>query len=131
MPTFDTIVIGGGHNGLTCAAYLAKSGLKVLVLERREVLGGCCPTEDFPGLPGFRLNRGGVDHQHMCAGPVVKELQLEQHGLEYLWHEPLWFFPYPDGASWLVWKSVEKTCEELATFAPAEVENYRRWHGFW
>jgi beta-carotene ketolase (CrtO type) len=93
MPTFDAIIIGGGHNGLTCAAYLAKSGLKVLVLERREVLGGCCPTEDFPGLPGFRINRGGVDHQHICSGPVVNELDLEKHGLEYLWHEPLWFFP--------------------------------------
>jgi beta-carotene ketolase (CrtO type) len=131
MPQFDAIIIGGGHNGLACGAYLAKAGLSVLVLERREVLGGCCPTEDFPGLPGFRINRGGVDHQHMCSGPVPQELELEKHGLEYLWHEPLWFFPYPDGASWLVWRDVDKTCEELATFAPDEVENYRRWHGWW
>lgn len=131
MPQFDAIIIGGGHNGLACGAYLAKAGLSVLVLERREVLGGCCPTEDFPGLPGFRINRGGVDHQHICSGPVPRELELEQHGLEYLWHEPLWFFPYPDGASWLVWRDVDRTCEELATFAPAEVENYRRWHGWW
>jgi beta-carotene ketolase (CrtO type) len=131
MPASDFIIIGGGHNGLACAAYLAKAGLKVTVLERREVLGGCCPTEDFPALPGFRINRGGVDHQHICSGPVPQELALEKHGLEYLWHEPLWFFPYPDGASWLVWRDVEKTCEELATFAPHEVENYRRWHGFW
>ena len=131
MPQHDAIIIGGGHNGLACGAYLAKAGLSVLVLERREVLGGCCPTEDFPGLPGFRINRGGVDHQHICSGPVPRELELEQHGLEYLWHEPLWFFPYPDGASWLVWRDVDRTCEELATFAPAEVENYRRWHGWW
>lgn len=131
MAQFDAIVIGGGHNGLACGAYLAKAGLKVVVLERREVLGGCCPTEDFPGLPGFRINRGGVDHQHICSGPVLRELELEKHGLEYLWHEPLWFFPYPDGASWLVWRDVDKTCAELATFAPNEVENYRRWHSFW
>lgn len=131
MPQFDAVIIGGGHNGLACGAYLAKAGLSVAVLERREVPGGCCPTEDFPGLPGFRINRGGVDHQHICSGPVPKELELEKHGLEYLWHEPLWFFPCPDGASWLVWRDVEKTCEELATFAPGEVENYRRWHGFW
>jgi len=131
MPQFDAIIIGGGHNGLACGAYLAQAGLSVLVLERREVLGGCCPTEDFPGLPGFRINRGGVDHQHICSGPVPAELELEKHGLEYLWHEPLWFFPYPDGASWLVWRDVDQTCEELATFAPDEVENYRRWHEWW
>lgn len=131
MPTYDAIIIGGGHNGLACGAYLAKGGLKTLVLERREVLGGCCPTEDFPDLPGFRINRGGVDHQHMCSGPVPAELELKQHGLEYLWHEPLWFFPYPDGASWLVWRDVDRTCDELAAFCPQEVDNYRRWHDFW
>lgn len=131
MPTYDAIVIGGGHNGLACGAYLAKGGLKTLVLERREVLGGCCPTEDFPGLPGFRINRGGVDHQHICSGPVPAELELEKYGLEYLWHEPLWFFPYPDGASWLVWRDVDRTCDELAAFCPQEVESYRRWHDFW
>jgi beta-carotene ketolase (CrtO type) len=132
MPTHDAIIIGGGHNGLACGAYLAKSGLKVLVLERREVIGGCCTTEEaIPGCPGFRINRGGVDHQHICSGPVPKELELEKHGLEYLWHEPLWFFPYDDGSSWLVWRDVEKTCEELATFAPQEVPNYQRWQEFW
>ncbi|MBM3472435.1 MAG: NAD(P)/FAD-dependent oxidoreductase [Armatimonadetes bacterium] len=131
MAEYDSIIIGGGHNGLTCGAYLAKQGLRVLVLERREVAGGCCTTEAMPENPGFFVNRGGVDHQHMCSGPVPKELELEKHGLEYLWHEPLWFFPYDDGASWLVWRDVERTCEELAKFAPQEVENYRRWHEFW
>jgi beta-carotene ketolase (CrtO type) len=131
MAEYDSIIIGGGHNGLTCGAYLAKHGLRVLVLERREVAGGCCTTEEMPENPGFFVNRGGVDHQHMCAGPVPKELELEKHGLEYLWHEPLWFFPYDDGSSWLVWRDVEKTCEELARFAPQEVESYRRWHEFW
>lgn len=132
MPCVDAIIIGGGHNGLTCGAYLAKQGLEVLVLERREIVGGCCTTEEaIPGCPGFKVNRGGVDHQHMCAGPVPAELELEKHGLEYLWHEPLWFFPYPDGASWLVWKDVDRTCEELASFAPEEVPNYRRWQAFW
>ena len=132
MAEFDSIIIGGGHNGLVCGAYLAKHGLRVLVLERRDVVGGCCTTEEaVPGCPGFKVNRGGVDHQHMCSGPVPQELELEKYGLEYLWHEPLWFFPYDDGSSWLVWRDVDRTCEELATFAPQEVENYRRWHGFW
>jgi beta-carotene ketolase (CrtO type) len=132
MAAYDTIIIGGGHNGLACGAYLAKQGLRVLVLERRDVLGGCCTTEEaIPGCPGFLVSRGGVDHQHICSGLVPKELQLEKHGLEYLWHEPLWFFPYQDGSSWLVWRDVDRTCEELARFAPGEVEPYRRWHEFW
>ena len=131
MAEYESIVVGGGHNGLTCGAYLAKQGLRVLVLERRDVLGGCCTTEEMPENPGFYVNRGGVDHQHMCSGPVPKELELEKHGLEYLWHEPLWFFPHDDGSSWLVWRDVERTCEALAGFAPQEVENYRRWHEFW
>ena len=102
MPRFDAIIIGAGHNGLACGAYLAKQGLKVLVLERREIIGGCCTTEEtVPGCPGFKINRGGVDHQHICSGPVPRELELEKHGLEFLWHEPLWFFPYDDGrAGW-------------------------------
>jgi beta-carotene ketolase (CrtO type) len=128
---FDSIIIGGGHNGLTCGAYLAQRGLRVLVLERRDVLGGCCTTEEIPGCPGVKVSRGGVDHQHICAGPVPQELELAKHGLEYLWHEPLWFFPYDDGSSWLVWRDVDRTCEELAKFAPQEVESYRRWHEFW
>jgi phytoene dehydrogenase-like protein len=82
MPGFDSIIIGGGHNGLTCGAYLAQRGLRVLVLERRDVLGGCCTTEEIPGCPGFRVSRGGVDHQHICAGPVPQELELAKHGLE-------------------------------------------------
>jgi len=132
MATYDSIIIGGGHNGLTCGAYLARQGLRVLVLERRDVLGGCCTTEEaIPGCPGFKVSRGGVDHQHLCSGPVPKELELEKHGLEYLWHEPLWFFPHDDGSSWLVWRDVDRTCEELATFAPDEVESYRQWHEFW
>jgi beta-carotene ketolase (CrtO type) len=131
MPDFDSIVIGGGHNGLTCGAYLAQRGLRVLVLERRDVLGGCCTTEEIPGCPGFRISRGGVDHQHMCSGPVPQELELGKHGLEYLWHEALWFFPYDDGSSWLVWRDVERTCGELARFAPGEVDAYLRWHEFW
>lgn len=132
MPSYDAIIIGAGHNGLTCAAYLAKSGLKVLVLERRDIIGGCCTTEEaIPGCPGFRIDLGAVNHQHMCAGPVVQELQLARHGLQYLWHEPLWFFPYAGQAGWLVWRDVDRTCHELSSFAPQEVEAYRRWHGFW
>ncbi len=81
MPTYDIIIIGGGHNGLVAACYLAKAGLKTLVLERREIVGGGAVTEEIH--PGFRCST--LAH---AAGPlfphVVKDLNLARHGLEMI-----------------------------------------------
>src|SRR3982074_2791309 len=75
------IIIGAGHNGLVTAYYLAKAGFKPLVLERREIVGGACVTEEFH--PGFRCSTLAAS-----AGPVlpaiVKDLQLERHGVEFI-----------------------------------------------
>ncbi|HTI96687.1 MAG TPA: FAD-dependent oxidoreductase, partial [Rudaea sp.] len=75
---FDAILVGGGHNGLTCAAYLARAGLKVLVLEKRGVVGGAAVTEEFH--PGFR-NSVAAYTVSLLQPKVIRDLDLAAHGL--------------------------------------------------
>ena len=79
---YDAIVIGGGHNGLTTAAYLAKAGLKTLVLERRSVIGGCCVTEEVDPIaaPGCRVSTTSY-MASMLRPEVIRDLELGRHGL--------------------------------------------------
>ncbi|MBI4258823.1 MAG: NAD(P)/FAD-dependent oxidoreductase, partial [Thaumarchaeota archaeon] len=82
---FDAIVIGGGHNGLACAGYLAKSGMKILVLERRGIVGGACTTEELiKTAPGFRFNICATDHIFIHLNPVIQDLHLKSFGLDYI-----------------------------------------------
>jgi len=81
MSHWDTIIVGGGHNGLVCAAYLAKAGKKVLVLERRGVLGGAAVTEEFH--PGFR-NSVASYTVSLLQPKVIDDLQLHAHGLRII-----------------------------------------------
>src|SRR5690606_13270759 len=86
MTSYDVVVIGGGHNGLVCAALLAKSGRKVLVLEAAAELGGAARTEEF--APGFRVS--SIAHVLNRLHPeVVKELELEKHGLGFVLADPM------------------------------------------
>ena len=78
---FDVIVIGGGHNGLVAAAYLARAGRKVLVLESRSQLGGCCVTEEL--WPGYRVSTAAY-LSSLLSGKVVKELELERFGYQVI-----------------------------------------------
>jgi phytoene dehydrogenase-like protein len=82
--TYDAIIIGGGHNGLTAAAYLAKARLKVLVLERRGLLGGAAASEAI--FPGYTLNTGALDCG-LFLPEIVSDLHLKKHGLQLL-HGP-------------------------------------------
>ncbi|NJN96963.1 MAG: NAD(P)/FAD-dependent oxidoreductase, partial [Anaerolineales bacterium] len=91
---FDTIIIGGGHNGLVTAAYLAKAGKKVLVLERRDTLGGAAATEEI--WPGFKINTGASD-VGMVRPEIIAELGLRQHGLDFIESPVTAFAPQPDG----------------------------------
>jgi len=116
---FDTIVIGAGHNGLVTAAYLARSGQKVLVLESRDVVGGAAATEDI--FPGYRVDTGA----HRIGGlsaKVVSDLGLEGHGLEVLTTDPTVFAPVVDGTPLTLWRDPKRTAESIRAISPADAD---------
>ncbi len=125
MSDFDYIIIGGGHNGLVCAAYLARAGQRVAVLERYAILGGYITTEEIPAAPGYRLNIGAMEHISIFDTPILSDLELEKYGLEYLFREPLYLFPFPDGSDLPVYRSIERTAAEIARFSAHDAAAYR------
>ncbi|MBW4527842.1 MAG: NAD(P)/FAD-dependent oxidoreductase [Phormidium tanganyikae FI6-MK23] len=132
MSTYDAIIIGAGHNGLTCAAYLLKAGYKVLLLEKRSVPGGAATTEAIiPELPEFKFNRCAIDHEFIHLGPVVEELELTKYGLEYLYCDPVVFCPNPDGRYFLAHQSVEKTCAGIAQYSDRDARKYAEFVDLW
>ena len=108
---FDAVVIGGGHNGLTCAAYLAGGGLSVCVLERRSVLGGAAVTEEFH--PGFRNSTASYTVS-LLNPKVIRDLRLAQHGLSIILRPFANFLPLPDGNCLKVGGGLEATQAEVA-----------------
>lgn len=133
MQSYDVVIIGAGHNGLVCAAYLLKAGYSVLLLEKRSVPGGAATTEESlpKEAPGFKFNLCAIDHEFIHLGPVVQELELEKYGLEYLECDPVVFCPHPDGKYFLGHKSLEKTCAEIARYSDRDAQKYREYTEFW
>ncbi|MBA3248651.1 MAG: NAD(P)/FAD-dependent oxidoreductase [Pyrinomonadaceae bacterium] len=127
---YDVAVIGGGHNGLTCACYLAKAGLRVVVLERRHIVGGAVCTEDDL-IPGYKIDVGSSAHIMIHLTPVVRELELEKFGLEYIDCDPFAFAPVGEGEAVYFWRDVERTCESIARFNPTDADAYRRFVREW
>ena len=131
MPTqfdHDAIVIGGGHNGLVCAGYLAKAGLDVLVLERRPFVGGAVATEEL--FPGYRLSSCSYIC-HLLQAKVIDDLELRKHGFEVYHLDPGRFQPYPDGRALMLWDSIEATQDEIAKFSRPDADAFPRWQEFW
>ncbi len=127
---YDVVVVGGGHNGLACACYLQKAGLKVLVVERRPIVGGAVCTETMFG--GYRVDVGSSAHIMIHLTPVVRELELERFGLDYIDMDPFAFFPLPDGSGAIeFWRDIDKTCASIARVSPRDAEAYRRFVEFW
>lgn len=122
---FDTVVVGAGHNGLVCACYLAKAGRKVLVLERRSVVGGAVCTEEI--VPGYKFDVGSSAHIMFRATPIMEELGLATHGLEYVEMDPWAFYPVPGGEQSIsFYRDVERTCASIATVSARDADAYRR-----
>jgi phytoene dehydrogenase-like protein len=119
--TYDAIIIGGGHNGLVTAAYLARAGQQVLVLEQRETLGGAAATEEI--FPGFKVNTGAHD-AGLLRPEVVAELRLRSHGLEFIQNPVTVFAPQLDGPALTMWQEVRQTQAELAKFSVADSEKF-------
>ena len=116
MEKYDAIVVGGGHNGLISAAYLAKQGVKTLLLERRHLQGGACVTEEISGAPGFRVSTGAAQLGNLRP-QTVADLELERFGYELVSPDPLTVFPFPDGRYLALWTDPAKTGAEFAKFS--------------
>ena len=122
---FDFVVAGAGHNSLICAAYLAKAGYKLLVLEGRPTIGGGCKTQEVC-LPGFKEDLCSSVHSGFQNNPALKELNLHDYGLEYIDPDPVMHIPFQDGTSITVWRDLDRTCETIAQFSKRDAEAFRR-----
>ena len=118
---YDVIVIGAGHNGLVCANYLARRKLKVLVLEKRGIVGGACVTEEL--WPKTKVSSAA----YVCSlmdKEIIDDLNLQQHGFKFLVREPPSFTPFLDGRYLFLHNDLEKSRKEIAKFSKKDAENY-------
>jgi len=119
--SYGVIIVGGGHNGLVAAAKLGKAGKKVLVLERRYIVGGACVTEEIHS--GFKYSTCAYT-PGMFQQSVVDELQLKQHGYELIGYDPGLFAPVADGSSLTFWSDTNKTVESIARYSEKDAKRY-------
>jgi phytoene dehydrogenase-like protein len=117
----DVVVIGGGHNGLTCAIYLARAGLDVLVLESRDVVGGAAVTEE--PWPGYRVSSASYVVSLM-PDRIVRELGLKRFGYEVSIVTPDYFVPFPDGTSLTLWGDIERDAAAIARLSERDAAAY-------
>jgi phytoene dehydrogenase-like protein len=117
----DVLIIGGGHNGLVAAGYLARAGRQVAVLERRGVVGGASVTEEV--WPGFRVST----LSYLCSllqPRIIEDLELKRFGYHIYPKDPSFFTAFPDGRHIFFWQDMKKTVGELAKFSPRDAAYY-------
>jgi phytoene dehydrogenase-like protein len=119
--SFDAIVVGAGHNGLVAACYLARAGWRVLVLERRPLVGGACVTEET--FPGFKVSTAAYVSS-LFQAEIVRELGLAGRGFEVLARQPSSFTPYPDGRALFLGSDPEANRREIGRFSARDAERY-------
>lgn len=127
---YDAIIVGGGHNGLTCAGYLARAGMRVLVCERRPIVGGAVCTEEV--IPGYKIDVGSSAHIMIHMTPVVRELELERYGLEYIDMDPWGYHPLLGRPGALAfYRDFNRTYASIEKISPQDAEAYREFVEFW
>jgi phytoene dehydrogenase-like protein len=124
MKRYDLVIIGGGHNGLVTAAYVARAGWSVLVLERRDVLGGACVTEEL--WPGFRVSTAAYVNS-LFRPTIIRDLELKKHGFRMLARNPSSFTPFPDGRYLLMGPDEQLNRHEISKFSPRDAETFPRY----
>src|SRR5579871_5831143 len=124
--SYDAIIIGAGHNGLVTACYLARAGWKVLVLERRHVVGGACVTEE--AFPGFKVSTAAYVNS-LFRKEIIHDLRLADHGFAVLERNPSSFSPFPDGRYLLLGPDGAMNRREIAKFSARDAENYPKYEG--
>ena len=120
LDKYEVIILGGGHNGLTCGAYLAKAGVRTLVLERRYVIGGAAVTEEV--IPGFKFSVFSY-LMSLLHPKVIADLELERHGYEVLPATDM-FSPLPGGNHILFSDNIQRTQQSFARFSVKDAEIY-------
>ena len=123
MKAYDAIVVGGGHNRLTAAAYLGRAGLSALVLERREIVGGCCVTEEIS--PGCRASTTSYIAS-MVRPEVIRDLRLAKHGLRMVPCDPALQVPFFDGTVVPWWAEQERAAAEFSKISGKDAQTFLR-----
>ncbi len=126
MSDFDVVVAGAGHNSLVSAAYLAKAGFRVLVLEAQHRIGGDAATEELT-LPDYLHDSCSTAHTLLQSSPTLSrdELRLGDYGLEYIRPDPVVHVPFPDGSGLTMWRDLDRTAAEIARFSASDAASYR------
>jgi phytoene dehydrogenase-like protein len=125
---YDAIIIGGGHNGLVTACYLARAKYKVLVLERRYIVGGACVTEEnnFPGLTGYKVSTCAYVNS-LFRPEIIRDLKLKEYGFDLVERNPSSFSPFLDGRYLMLGPDSKMNLEQIAKFSKKDAENYPKY----